>query len=142
MFDYPGAYIVVKGRISAIGKNVANRRNKMRTFKNNAPFRLSIIKINNTFIDNAEDLDIVMQMNNKLLRVRWQLFYDIRSFVELLEIWHKVNIGKTTRRKSFEYKTKIIGSTPENECRLKAEEHWNLCVIFGDSQICLPLIAK
>ena len=70
MFDYPGAYIVVKGRISAIGKNVANRRNKMRTFKNNAPFRLSIIKINNTFIDNAEDLDIVMQMNNKLLRVR------------------------------------------------------------------------
>ena len=42
----------------------------MRTFKNNAPFRLSIIKINNTFIDNAEDLDIVMQMNNKLLRVR------------------------------------------------------------------------
>ena len=58
----------------------------MRTFKNNASFRLSIIKINNTFIDNAEDLDIVMQMNNKLLRVRSQLFYDIRSFVELLEI--------------------------------------------------------
>ena len=38
----------------------------MRTFKNNAPFRLSIIKINNAFIDNAEDLDIV----TKLLRVR------------------------------------------------------------------------
>ena len=35
----------------------------------------------------------------------------------------RVNIEKTTRRRSFEYKTKIIGSTSENECRLKAEEH-------------------
>ena len=89
LFDYPCAYIVVKGRISVISKNVANKRNEKLIFKNNAPFRLCIIKINDTFIGNAEDLDIVMQMNNNLFGVRWQIFYDIRSFVEILEIWHK-----------------------------------------------------
>ena len=35
-------------------------------FKNNAPFRSYITKVNNTFIDNAEDLDIVMSMYNLL----------------------------------------------------------------------------
>ena len=31
-------------------------------FKNNAPFTSRISKINNTLIDNAEDLDVVMPM--------------------------------------------------------------------------------
>ena len=35
-------------------------------FKNNAPFQSCISKINNTFIDTAEDLDIVMPMYNLL----------------------------------------------------------------------------
>ena len=64
--DYSDAYIVVKGRISVRGTNDANKRNKKLTFKNNAPFRSCISKINNTFIDNAEDLDIVMPMYNLL----------------------------------------------------------------------------
>ena len=46
--------------------NDAKTRNKKLMFKNNAPFRSCILKINNTFIDNAEDLDIVMPMNNLL----------------------------------------------------------------------------
>ena len=54
--DYSGPDIV-KGRISVTGTNNANRRNKKLTFKNNAPFRLYISKINNTFIGNVEDLD-------------------------------------------------------------------------------------
>ena len=36
------------------------------TFKNNAQFRSYISKINNTFVDNVEDLDIVMLMYNLL----------------------------------------------------------------------------
>ena len=64
--DYSDAYIVVKGRISVRGTNDANKRNKKLTFKNNAPFRSCISKISNTFIDNAEDLDIVMPMYNML----------------------------------------------------------------------------
>ena len=64
--DYSDEYIVVKGRVSVTANNNANRRNKKLTFKNNTPFRSCITKINNTFIDNAEDLDIVMPMCNLL----------------------------------------------------------------------------
>ena len=64
--DYSDAFIVVKGRVSVRGTNDNNRRNKKLTFKNNAPFRSCISKINNTFMDNAEDLDIVTPMYNLL----------------------------------------------------------------------------
>ena len=39
---------------------------KKLAFKNNAPFVSCISKINNTLIDNAEDLDVVMPMYNLL----------------------------------------------------------------------------
>ena len=64
--DYSDAYIVVKGRISLKGTYDANKRNKNLTFKNNSPFRSCIWKINNTFIDNAKDIDIVVPMYNLL----------------------------------------------------------------------------
>ena len=65
--DYGNAYIVVKGRIS--GTNDANKKNKKLSFNNNAPFRTCISKINNTFVDNAEDLDIVMPMYNHIVTI-------------------------------------------------------------------------
>ena len=55
--DYSDAYIVVEGTITVTDPNDANYKKEL-AFKNNAPF--SISKINNTLIDNAEDLDIVM----------------------------------------------------------------------------------
>ena len=64
--DYSDAYIVVKGRISVIGNNNANKRNKKLNFKNNALFTSCISKIDNTFVGNAEDFDIVMMMYNLL----------------------------------------------------------------------------
>ena len=64
--DYSNAYIVVKERIIAIGNNDANRSNKKLTLKNNAPFTSCILKINNTSIDNPENLDIVKPMFNLL----------------------------------------------------------------------------
>ena len=64
--DYSDAYIVVKGIINVTGTNANNRRNKKLTFKNNAPFRSCISKINNTFIENVEDLNIVVPMYNFL----------------------------------------------------------------------------
>ena len=63
--NYSNAYIVVKGRIGFRSTNDPNKRNKV-TFKNDPPFRSSISKINNTFVDNAEDLDIIMPMCNLL----------------------------------------------------------------------------
>ena len=64
--DCSGAYIVVKGIISVTGANVNNRRRKKLPFSNNGPVRSCISKVNNLFIDNAEDLNIVMPMYNLL----------------------------------------------------------------------------
>ena len=59
--DYSGAYVVVKGTITVADPNDENYHKKL-AFKNNAPFISCISKINNTLIDNAEDLDIIMPM--------------------------------------------------------------------------------
>ena len=64
--DYSAACIVVNGRISFKGTSDASKQNRKLTFKNIAPFRSCIIKINNTLIENAEDLDIVMLVYNFL----------------------------------------------------------------------------
>ena len=58
--DYSDAYIVVTGEISVKVTNNTNRKNKKLIFKNIAPFRSCISKINYKFIDNVENLDIVM----------------------------------------------------------------------------------
>ena len=56
----------MKGIIIVTGTNANNRRNKKLAFKNNAPFRSFISKINDTSIVNAQYLDIVMPMYNLL----------------------------------------------------------------------------
>ena len=63
--DYSDAYIVVKGTIT-VTRPGSIMYDKKLAFKNNAPFTSCISKINNTLIDNAEDLDIVMPMYNLL----------------------------------------------------------------------------
>ena len=63
--DYSDAYIVVKRTITVTDPNAAAYDKKL-AFKNNAPFISCISKINNTLIDDAEDLDIVMPMYNLL----------------------------------------------------------------------------
>ena len=57
------AYIVIKGTITVADSNDANYKKEL-AFKNNASFISCTSKINNTLIDNAEDLDIVMPMYN------------------------------------------------------------------------------
>ena len=62
--DYSDAYIVVKEEITVAGGSNSSRKNRPLALKNNVPFIGCISKINNTFIDNAEDLDVVMPMYN------------------------------------------------------------------------------
>ena len=64
--DYSDAYIVVKWTITVKGTKNANRRNENLTFKSYTPFISCTSKIDNTFIDNPEDLDIVMLMYSLL----------------------------------------------------------------------------
>ena len=66
--DCSDAYILVKGTISvnntAAQGAAVNNNNKKVIFKNCAPFTNCISEINNTQIDNAKDIDIVMPMYN------------------------------------------------------------------------------
>ena len=123
--DYSDAYIVVKGRITVEGDNDTKTNNKKLIFKNNVPFRSCISKINNTFIDNAEELDIVMLMYNLLE-------YSDNYSVTLGSLWNycrdkvnddvnennadnnKINNNKTIISKSFKYKTEVMERTPDD----------------------------
>ena len=62
--DYSDAYILVKGNITvnntASAGAAGNNTNKKVIFTNCAPFDKCISKMNNTQIDNAEHIDIVM----------------------------------------------------------------------------------
>ena len=66
--DYSDAYILVKGTISvnntAAAGAAVNNNDKKVIFKHCAPFTNCISEINNTQIDNAKDIDIVMPMYN------------------------------------------------------------------------------
>ena len=81
--DYWDAYILVKSRLSVRSTNYADERNKELTFNNNALLKSRISKIINTFIDNAEDLGIVMPMYNLL---EYSHNYSIASG----NLWNKV----------------------------------------------------
>ena len=63
--DYSDAYILVRGTISVNNTAAAaavNNDDKKVIFKNCAPFTNCISEINNTQVDNAKDIDIVMPM--------------------------------------------------------------------------------
>ena len=118
------AYILVKGTITvnntAAAGVAANNTNKKVIFKNFAPFTNCISEINNTQIDNAKDIDIVMPMYNlieysdnyaKTTGSLWQYCKDIpaRNANDDIAIFAEDN---TTD--SFKFKVKITGQTGNN----------------------------
>ena len=125
--DSSDAYIIVKGTISvnntaAAGATVNNNNNNNNKviFKNCAPFTNCISEINNTQIDNAKDIDIVMPMHNlieysdnyaKTTGSLWQYCKDIpaRNANDEIIIFAE---GNTTD--SFNFKVKITGRTGNN----------------------------
>ena len=64
--DYSDAYIIVKGTITVnnTAGAAANNTNKKVIFKSCAPFTYYISDINNTQVNNAKDIDIVMPIYN------------------------------------------------------------------------------
>ena len=85
--DYSNAYILLKGTITrpntaAKGATV-NNTNKKVIFKNFAPFTDCITEINNTQVDDAQKIDIVISMYT-LTELWWCIFEDIRKFMAIL----------------------------------------------------------
>ena len=88
--DYADAYILVKGTITITGEGddaakQLDERNKGAIFKNCTPFTKCISRINNTDIDTARDIDVVVPMYNlieysdnyaKTSGSLWQYFKD------------------------------------------------------------------
>ena len=122
--DYSDAYIPVKGNITvnntAADGAAANNANKKVIFKNCAPFTNCISKINNTQIDNAEYMDIVMPMYNlieysddysKPSGSLWQYCKDIPAVNNDGDI---VDFDGANATDSFNFKTKITGQTADN----------------------------
>ena len=114
--DYNDAYSLVKGRITIIGAGAdavarqADERDKGVAFKNCTPFTNCISEINNTQVDNAKDIDIVMPMYNlkeysdnyaKTTGSLWQYFRDEPD-------------DNLDDSESFKSKIKITGKTPNN----------------------------
>ena len=65
--DYSDSYILIKGTITVarVAAPVpADKVDKEAVFKNCPPFTDCISEINNTQIDNAKEIDVVMPMHN------------------------------------------------------------------------------
>ena len=117
--DHSDAYILVKGTTSAnntaaAGAAVDNINRKV-IFKNCALFTNCISEVNNTQIDNAKDIDIVMPMYNlieysdnyaKTTGSLWQYCKDIPARDNNNEII-EFTAGNLTD--SFNFKAKITG---------------------------------
>ena len=125
--DYSDAYIVVKGTITVTDPNKANYDKKL-AFKNNAPFTSCISKINNTLINNAEDLDIVMPMYN-LLEYSKNYRKTTGSFWNYYRDEPKSGLGGENNNvnysirnsKSFDYKANITEKLEGNNTEKEVE---------------------
>ena len=114
--DYADSYILVKGTITITGEGVdtaaerADERDKGVTFKNCAPFTKCISRINNTDIDNAHDIDIVMPMYNL---IEYSDNYS-KTSGSLWKYYKDDPNDNLTDSESFKSKVKITGKTPNN----------------------------
>ena len=119
--DHSDVYILVKGNITvnntADAGVAVNNTNKKVIFKNCPPFTNCISKINNTQIDNAEYIDIVMPIYNlieysdnysKTSGSLWQYCKEILAVDDEGDI---VNFNGANATDSFSFTAKITGQT-------------------------------
>ena len=112
--DYSDAYILVKETITITGAGddaaarQADGRDKGVVFKNCAPFTNCISEINNTQVDNAKDIDIIMSMNNL---IEYSDNYVTKSG-SLWQYYRDEPNNNLANSESFKFKVKITGKTP------------------------------
>ena len=112
--DYADAYILVKGTITITGAGdddaakQLDERNKGVIFKICAPFTKCISRINNTDIDNAQDIDIVMSMYNL---IEYSDNYS-KTSGSLWQCYRDEPNDTLADSESFKCKVKITGKTP------------------------------
>ena len=122
--DYSDAYIHVRGTITvnntAAADAHANNANKKVIFKNCAPFTKYISEINNTNVDDAKDIDIVMPMynliecNDNYSKTSGSLRQYCKDIPEINDNNAIVKLTNNNLTDSFNFKVKMIGQTGDN----------------------------
>ena len=113
---YADAYILVEGTITIAGAGNddaakgLDERDKGLTFKDCAPFTKCISRINNTEIDNAKDINIVMTMYNL---IEYSDNYS-KTSGSLWQYYKDEPHDNIADSKSFKSKVKISGKTPDD----------------------------
>ena len=114
--DYSDAYILVTGNITATPNNAVTQV----VFKNCAPFEKCRTEINETFVDEADIINITMPMYNLIeysdnysdtSGSLWQFKRD--------EITNNADVTNDNNAPSFKYKVSIIGDTEDNGKKIK-----------------------
>ena len=110
--DYLDAYVLVTGNVAVVGPN----NNTKVTFKNCSPFRECRAEINETFLDNAEHVNIVMPMYN-LIEYSNNYFDTSRSLCQFKRDELEENVDLTVddnhipnNSSSFKYKASLISN--------------------------------
>ena len=122
--DYSNAYILIKGTINVNNTDAAdadaNNPNKKAIFKNCAPFTNSISEINNTQVDNAKGIDIVMPMYNLLeysdnyAKTSGSLCQYCKDIPAVDNNNAIVNFTENNLTDSFNFKVKMIGQAVDD----------------------------
>ena len=122
--DFNDAYIVVTGKATATDPDPDDGTisyDRTIALKNSAPFFNCILKKNTQLIEDARDLDIVMPMYNLLYYSKnfrkttgsiWNYYPGMSSF-EYAGNYERTRIlypNSNSYSKSFDYKTKLVGS--------------------------------
>ena len=109
--------ILVKGKVRIPGRGTdaaasqANERDKSVAFKNCAPFTNCINEINNTQVDNAKDIDIIMSMYNL---TEYSDNY-AKTSVSLWQYYKDETNDNLADSESFRSKIKITAKSPDND---------------------------
>ena len=118
----------MKGRITVTETSSRSRKKRPLAFKNNAPFISCVSKINNTLIDNAEDLNVVVPMSNLLeysknySKTTGSLWNYYRN--ESTDNTNNINIPNKNviNSESFKYKASVTGSTYNVDAKITNAE--------------------
>ena len=133
--DFGDAYINVKGTITVVrqgadaGAVQGNRNNKQVIFKTPAPFTDWITEINNTQVDNAKDLDVVIPMFNS---IKYSYNYSGTN-LGLWQYYKDEAKNPITDSDSFKFKSRFSFNTNERGI---------INAVFGEFLKCYQLIAK
>ena len=103
--------ITIAGAGDNAAAKQADERDKDVIFKNCAPFTNCISEINNTQVDNAKDIDIVIPMYNL---IEYSDNY-AKTSGSLWQYYRDEPNDNLTNSESFKSKIKITGKTPNND---------------------------